>query len=825
MTVEQPEAKAPAAEGVVHDHANLAGSDLKEADLHAARLRFASLAAARLEGADLSQADIQHAQFNDANLAGADLGEARLDHANFACADLRGANLVDADARYATFSGARLVGADLSFADCAHARFDGADLSGAILVNAGLTNALFAGADLTDANLSGADLRYARGLTASQIGSCFIDETTRLPFKLSTGIGPSAKTPYRGPSPLGLTRMRVAFARGFAPVAGIPAAAGRVMSTQAERVWAAARARPRYALGGVAGVLLAFALIWNALQLETLRPSAAAEKLNETAGATEAVRPVVPAALLSPGDVMEPVESPTPDPVPASRPATLAGNAEIAPQPIPAVPPARSDLVLDRPETAKPSGVEEIARREEPGETDVVVEPETFIPMRAVLLDKASLTAGKMTAVKLALTFVSLGGPEASVTQAEPPMPATIRLTEIREETPPLTVVVSLKEQRLDLYQGLSLLMSSEISSGKPGRETPSGVFSILAKAKTHAATPYSGTPMPWMQRLTRSGLALHGGEVAGRPASRGSVRLPMQFAQKLYASTDVGANVVIAEERPTPKPIEHRALFQPGERSGKDESGDAPLVVMAEGAGNEEAPLRILIARRTTRDEMIDAQRLLAKMGYIEEWEFLGQMEGETRSGIKAFERDYEMPVTGKFTGEFLDKLYNIAGKKRPPAAQLFVRQDYRRLYDLPVVLRSGDAPLGTQIFTVEALDKKTGKARWMAVSLEGGDPGSVLDRIEIPASVRKDICSRLTPASTLIVADMAEDSPILAAGDDFVVRSGKHDGAGETATVDEPAALDQAPKLKRSAPARPKRKRAATGSAGISRVSAPLH
>ena len=132
------------------------------------------------------------------------------------------------------------------------------------------------------------------------------------------------------------------------------------------------------------------------------------------------------------------------------------------------------------------------------------------------------------------------------------------------ESGQPITIVISLGSQKVDIYRSASLVASSQVSSGKPGYATPAGVYSILEKQKWHESNIYSGAPMPWMQRITWSGMALHGGVVPGYPASHGCVRLYPSFASKLFKITNVGANVVIARDRPSPTLIEHPNLFQP---------------------------------------------------------------------------------------------------------------------------------------------------------------------------------------------------------------------------------------------------------------------
>jgi lipoprotein-anchoring transpeptidase ErfK/SrfK/peptidoglycan hydrolase-like protein with peptidoglycan-binding domain len=128
----------------------------------------------------------------------------------------------------------------------------------------------------------------------------------------------------------------------------------------------------------------------------------------------------------------------------------------------------------------------------------------------------------------------------------------------------PMVLVVSLKQQKLDIYRGTTLVTSSAVSTGMPGHATKAGVFSILEKQRFHHSNIYSGAPMPWMNRITWSGTAFHAGVVPGYPASHGCIRLPFSFAPKLFKITTVGDNVVVARDRPVPRLIEHPALFQP---------------------------------------------------------------------------------------------------------------------------------------------------------------------------------------------------------------------------------------------------------------------
>ena len=112
----------------------------------------------------------------------------------------------------------------------------------------------------------------------------------------------------------------------------------------------------------------------------------------------------------------------------------------------------------------------------------------------------------------------------------------------------PLVVVVSLPEQRAHVYRNGVRIAVSTISSGKPGHETPTGVFPILQKREEHYSNLYNNAPMPFMQRLTWDGIALHAGRIPGQPASHGCVRLPLDFARKLFSITEHGSTVVVAD-------------------------------------------------------------------------------------------------------------------------------------------------------------------------------------------------------------------------------------------------------------------------------------
>lgn len=122
----------------------------------------------------------------------------------------------------------------------------------------------------------------------------------------------------------------------------------------------------------------------------------------------------------------------------------------------------------------------------------------------------------------------------------------------------PMAVIVSLTEQRAYVYRNGILIAVSTVSSGKKGHETPTGVFTILQKDKDHHSKKYDNAPMPYQERLTWDGIALHAGGLPGYPESHGCVHLPTKFAELLFGATNMGMTVVIAEAGSSPVAVVH---------------------------------------------------------------------------------------------------------------------------------------------------------------------------------------------------------------------------------------------------------------------------
>ncbi|NTE86167.1 L,D-transpeptidase family protein [Agrobacterium rubi] len=362
-----------------------------------------------------------------------------------------------------------------------------------------------------------------------------------------------------------------------------------------------------------------------------------------------------------------------------------------------------------------------------------------------------------------------------------------------------LQIIVSKTEQTLSLYEDGALIATSKVSSGKPGHDTPSGIFSILDKRKYHESNIYSAAPMPFMQRLTWSGIALHEGHVPNYPASHGCIRLPSKFAKKLFGMTARGVHVIVADEALTPRRIDHPVLLQPHDKTDnglmlsdvelRPASFDASLKLVEVAvnqttsavktkttAKKDGAPLRILITRRGEREKIMDVQRLLTSIGFdagVADG-YAGQM---TVSAINGFKRWKDMKTNGPLvTDAFVDALYASAGAEAAPNGQLMVRQDFKPLFEAPIHIKNPNIALGTHFFEMIDIDHD-GKAEWNGLTMENHLPAAarrrlgidtdapdgsnqlsaVLDRIDIPADVREKLEADLSTGSSITVADLS--------------------------------------------------------------------
>lgn len=254
----------------------------------------------------------------------------------------------------------------------------------------------------------------------------------------------------------------------------------------------------------------------------------------------------------------------------------------------------------------------------------------------------------------------------------------------------PIVVVVSLDEQRVYVYRNGIAIGLSTISSGRKGHETPTGVFTILQKDRDHRSNLYESAPMPYMERLTWDGVALHGGTLPGYPASHGCVRLPKAFAEKLFSITQRGQTVVVANAKAAPSTVVHPAVLAPVSTTG--EALDHPIgndALIWDDSVAPDGPISILVS---IRDRSVVVLRNGVRIGSAS-LQVSGDFElGGSQLFVMAEGFDYVSSPLDATRPRHLWTVFPIEGAQTPKsmdelAAHLSVSPDFaRRLYPILV-------------------------------------------------------------------------------------------------------------------------------------------
>jgi hypothetical protein len=307
----------------------------------------------------------------------------------------------------------------------------------------------------------------------------------------------------------------------------------------------------------------------------------------------------------------------------------------------------------------------------------------------------------------------------------------------------PLQVIISIEDQRISLYDNGVLIAHSSVSTGVPGHPTPLGVFSVINKERWHRSNIYSAAPMPYMQRITWSGIALHAGVLPGYPASHGCIRLTESFATRLWHLTKRGTRVIIARDSVRPFEITNPHLFV--SKSTLSDSRESQIATAATGG---------ITAAATASISDVGVQ--------------------EANS----------LPVPkSNAGGAALQKARPISVFVSRKLGKLLVRQDFTPLFDVPVKIQNPEEPLGTHLFMASQNERLA--IRWTVVSMPeefSRSPGdrqkshkermertiatapavpptdkanAALNRIEIPQDAFERISDLITPGSSLIVSD----------------------------------------------------------------------
>lgn len=183
-----------------------------------------------------------------------------------------------------------------------------------------------------------------------------------------------------------------------------------------------------------------------------------------------------------------------------------------------------------------------------------------------------------------------------------------------RSPSGPVAIVVSIPDQRVHVYRNGIRIGVSTCSTGKPGHETPTGVFTILQKDKDHRSSTYNNAPMPNMNRLTWDGVALHAGKLPGYPASHGCVRLPMEFSERLFGVTHVGTPVIVAGAHSDPVDVVHPGLVLGSYAETEFEAAEAALKGRALPEWNgQQTATSILISGADSQAILLENSRQIA--------------------------------------------------------------------------------------------------------------------------------------------------------------------------------------------------------------------
>src|SRR5215468_10971943 len=389
--------------------------------------------------------------------------------------------------------------------------------------------------------------------------------------------------------------------------------------------------------------------------------------------------------------------------------------------------------------------------------------------------------------------------------------PAPTEATALRDAGKPIMAIVSIKSQQVTFYDADGWILRAPVSTGIAGRETPAGVFAVIEKDQDHHSTLYDDAWMPNMQRITWNGLALHGGPLPGYAASHGCVRMPYDFAEKLFDKTWIGMRVIISPDDAAPVEFSHPALFVPNAEAVAAAPARAePLArEAAEAAKTADEAKK---AAATAAREAASLTASLRKLEWLKpradaELAFADKALAATKTDqakARAEELKQKAAATAAEAGTQLDRAKADAKSKLDAAAaaneaakaaetkkaaaakaaseaklalepvSVYISRATQKLYvrrnthkrspdggevfdatiEAPVTIRNPDKPIGTHVFT--AVARNGAGLRWTAVTIDNGDDArDALDRITIPQDVLDRIAPTALPRSSIIVSD----------------------------------------------------------------------
>jgi len=376
----------------------------------------------------------------------------------------------------------------------------------------------------------------------------------------------------------------------------------------------------------------------------------------------------------------------------------------------------------------------------------------------------------------------------------------------------PLQIFISIDQQKLHLYSDGTHIADSSVATGVLSLPTPLGVFSVIQKQVFHRSNIYSNAPMPYMQRITWSGVALHEGENIGHRASHGCIRMPHDFAVRLYSLTKLGARVIVANAELKPVEFADSHLFVHKSKPA------APVVAPpAEPVAAETLRTAQTVDDSKTTDAASADAAVTAKPGEL--GLRVGQASVAAASSADAPKTDPAAAAPqdvapappakpAQVTQAPPEKMAPISIFVSRKEKKLYVRRNFEPLFDAAIAIERPDQPLGTHVFTAMEFTSDNATLRWTVVSLPGEPPKAppnaasgrrsdqrvlgrrnsreldkpaadlpppqtpqqALARIDIPQDVIDNISAMMVPGSSLVVSDQGLGDET-GDGTDFIV------------------------------------------------------
>jgi len=388
----------------------------------------------------------------------------------------------------------------------------------------------------------------------------------------------------------------------------------------------------------------------------------------------------------------------------------------------------------------------------------------------------------------------------------------TSEATAQRQAGEPIMAIVSIKSQKVTFYDAEGWILRAPVSTGTTGRETPAGVFALIEKDKDHHSTMYDDAWMPNMQRITWNGIALHGGPLPGYAASHGCVRMPYDFAERLFDKTEIGMRVIISPNDAEPVDFTHPALFVPNADAIKAAPARAEAATR-EAAEATAAADEAKKAAATTAREAASVTASLRNLQFLKsradaELAYANKVQAAAKTDqakAKADELQQKAATKAADAATQLDAAKADAKTKQDAAAaakdaakaaqakkvdtakatidaklalepvSVYISRATQKLYvrrnthkpapdgggevfdtsiEVPVTIRDPDKPIGTHIFT--AVARTDTGLRWTEVTIDDGDNAKdALDRISFPQDVLNRIAPTAMPRSSIVISD----------------------------------------------------------------------